>query len=393
MSSSREATHAGSWYSDHEPTLSSQLNKWLSQVPNELPGLGRLPVPGARIIIAPHAGYAYSGPCAAWAYKMLDLSKAKRIFLIGPSHHHYLSTIALPQLTRYLTPLSPDPLLLDTDLITHLLSTTTNPRFTTMSPAVDSAEHSLELHLPYIHHLIRTLYPTKPATAYPRLVPMMVGSTSAATEAAFGALLAPYLADETNAFIVSSDFCHWGLRFGYTYYVPDVHMPAPALPLSYPKLPLPMPMPSAARGSSSPAAIAGTQAAIDAVSGGGAFKARSRMLNGGAGVAYIHESISACDVACMKAIASGETALFLDALRKTGNTVCGRHPIGVVMAGLEAVRKGSGEGEGEEDNESGGNGDRELEKGKFYFVRYERSSDVVAVADSSVSYVSAFAVL
>ncbi|EEH04593.1 DUF52 domain-containing protein [Histoplasma capsulatum G186AR] len=237
---SREATHAGSWYSDHEPTLSSQLEKWLAQVPDELPGIGRLPIAGARVIIAPHAGYAYSGPCAAWAYKALDLSKAKRIFLLGPSHHHHLSTLALPQLTSYKTPLSPDPLPLDTDLITHLLSTTsTNPHFTTMSPPVDSAEHSLELHLPYIHHLLRTLYPTRAPAAYPRLVPMMVGSTSPATEAAFGALLAPYLADDTNAFVVSSDFCHWGLRFGYTYYVPGAPVPAPALPISYPKLPVP----------------------------------------------------------------------------------------------------------------------------------------------------------
>ncbi|OAX79871.1 AmmeMemoRadiSam system protein B, partial [Emergomyces africanus] len=72
---SREATHAGSWYSDHEPTLSNQLDKWLAQVPDQLPGIGHLPVPGARIIIAPHAGYSYSGPCAAWAYKALDLSQ------------------------------------------------------------------------------------------------------------------------------------------------------------------------------------------------------------------------------------------------------------------------------------------------------------------------------
>ncbi|EGC48703.1 DUF52 domain-containing protein [Histoplasma capsulatum var. duboisii H88] len=163
-----------------------------------------------------------------------------------------------------------------------------------MSPPVDSAEHSLELHLPYIHHLLRTLYPTRAPAAYPRLVPMMVGSTSPATEAAFGALLAPYLADDTNAFVVSSDFCHWGLRFGYTYYVPGAPVPAPALPISYPKLPVPAASSTTTtttRGTATGAAEA--RAAIDAVSGGGAFKARSRMLGGGAGVPLIHESISA----------------------------------------------------------------------------------------------------
>jgi MEMO1 family protein len=72
----REASHAGSWYSASGSTLTAQLDEWLSQVPDELPGIGKIPVPGARVVISPHAGYAYSGPCAAWAYKCLDLSKA-----------------------------------------------------------------------------------------------------------------------------------------------------------------------------------------------------------------------------------------------------------------------------------------------------------------------------
>lgn len=41
----------------------------------------------------------------------------------------------------------------------------------------------------------------------------MVGATSAATEAMFGALLAPYFDSPENLFVISSDFCHWGKRF------------------------------------------------------------------------------------------------------------------------------------------------------------------------------------
>ncbi|KAK4997747.1 hypothetical protein LTR16_007244 [Cryomyces antarcticus] len=82
----RQATHAGSWYSSSRSELSSQLDAWLSQAQPGAKHTGpqssitapaqQLPVPGARVIIAPHAGYAYSGPAAAWAYKALDLSKA-----------------------------------------------------------------------------------------------------------------------------------------------------------------------------------------------------------------------------------------------------------------------------------------------------------------------------
>lgn len=46
----------------------------------------------------------------------------------------------------------------------------------------------------------------------------MVGSISPDVEATYGELLAPYLADSQNLFVISSDFCHWGKRFSYTYY-------------------------------------------------------------------------------------------------------------------------------------------------------------------------------
>ncbi|KAE8149359.1 MEMO1 family [Aspergillus avenaceus] len=364
---SREASHAGSWYSDNQRTLTRQLDQWLAQVPNDIEGIGPLPVSGARVIIAPHAGYAYSGPCAAYAYKSLDLSKAKRIFVLGPSHHHYLSTLALPELTSYYTPLSDEPLPLDTELIAKLRSSKavksngSTVGFTTMSRSIDEDEHSIELHLPYIHRLLQLQYPNRSTSQYPPLVPIMVGSTSASTESAFGALLAPYLEDPANAFIISSDFCHWGSRFRYTYYVPQAPKPGPKLPLSANSLPQP--------GDE----ISNVEEKIELVSAGQSLQRRDRISSR---EPAIHESISAFDIATMAAITTGETANFLDTVQTTGNTVCGRHPIGVIMAAIERI---AGQVEGK--------------KGKFHFVRYERSSDAVTVDDSSVSYVSAFAVL
>ena len=48
----------------------------------------------------------------------------------------------------------------------------------------------------------------------PTLVPIMVGALSTNAEATYGEILAPYLDDDANLFIVSSDFCHWGKRSG-----------------------------------------------------------------------------------------------------------------------------------------------------------------------------------
>lgn len=80
----------------------------------------------------------------------------------------------------------------------------------------------------------------------------------------------------------------------------------------------------------------------------------------------------------MDACETGSHAQFLGILEETGNTVCGRHPIGVIMAAIEALEQTEGDLQG---------------KGRFKFVRYERSSLCNSVRDSSVSYCSAFAIL
>ncbi|KAF4549654.1 MEMO1-like protein [Elsinoe fawcettii] len=329
----REASHAGSWYTSSGSQLSSQLDGWLNEVKTPVKGIGAssgtsvsenaLPVPGARIIIAPHAGYSYSGPAAAWAYKSWNVSRAKRVFLLGPSHHFYLTNAALSKCAQYATPLG--NLAVDRTTTEQLHK---SGAFSYMSKDVDEDEHSLEMHLPYIYKMLSLSFSNP--SSFPPLVPIMVGNTSAGTERSLGKVLAPYLADPENAFVVSSDFAHWGARFRYTYYV-DGNGEARSLKSSEkePKEPA------------------------------------------------IHDSIQQVDFECIDACETGKHQAWLDVLGETGNTVCGRHPIGVVMAGIEEIV-----------GKDGVKGD-----GKFRFVRYERSSLVKRIADSSVSYASAYAVL
>jgi AmmeMemoRadiSam system protein B len=166
--------------------------------------------------------------------------------------------------------------------------------------------------------------------AMPTLVPIMIGNTSGSFESTLGKLLAPYLADPETAFVISSDFAHWGTRFRYTYY----------------------------------------RAASGAITNLGSSSRSPKQPE-------IHESIKAVDLECMGACESGSHAKWLDILEETGNTVCGRHPIGVIMAAIEQVRKDT-------DDPSAG---------AFKFLRYERSSEVRHVSESSVSYASAIAVI
>lgn len=106
-----------------------------------------------------------------------------------------------------------------------------------MSQSVDEDEHSLEMHLPYIYkilsryvHCQHASVPLRVLTCsrafgddpgrFPKLVPIMVGNTNPSTEMALGRILATYLSDPSTAFVISSDFAHWGIRFRYTFYRP-----------------------------------------------------------------------------------------------------------------------------------------------------------------------------
>ena len=250
----------------------------------------------------------------------------KRVFLLGPSHHKYLTGCALSKHAKYATPLG--NLQLDLENITALRST---GKFDDMSTSTDEVEHSLEMHLPYIYHMLSKSFQSQ---SLPPLIPILVGSTSAATEKAYGSLLSSYLADPSNVFVISSDFCHWGSRFSYTYYVPD---------------------------------------SAKHVKDGRSLGKREAPQE-----TPIFQSIARVDKAAMQAVESGKHDEFLTNLHDTGNTVCGRHPIGVIMAAIEELKQ---------------QGKLDQGRGLFRFVRYERSSEVEEARDSSVSYASAFAVL
>ncbi|THH34067.1 hypothetical protein EUX98_g56 [Antrodiella citrinella] len=278
--------------------------------------------PAARLR---HAGYSYSGPAAAWAYKSIDTTGIKRVFILGPSHHVWLDGCALSKCTEYQTPLGDLPL--DLDTIRELRGT---GEFSDMDLSTDEDEHSIEMHLPYV----RKVFEGQDI----RVVPILVGGIQKEKEAKFGTLLAPYLAKDDTLFVISSDFCHWGTRFQYTFYYTTAEKSAPSVRLS--------------RNGHAPS----TQYPI-------------------------HESISALDHEAMELLTippnNGSSAHhdFAQYLAKTKNTICGRHPIGVLLGALGELEKTGGAST------------------MLKWVRYEQSSQCVDVHDSSVSYASAYVTL
>jgi AmmeMemoRadiSam system protein B len=252
-----------------------------------------------RALIGPHAGYSYCAHVLAHAYAGVEAGRVRRAFVLGPSHHVYSKEATISGVEACATPLG--ALAVDDPTRAALLATSAFGASTTPL-AVDEAEHSLELHLPFLASALGAR-PGIPASI--PIIPIMVGALGPEAEAIVAAALAPYLADPSNLFVVSSDFCHWGSRFGYVR----------------------------------------TRAGVD-----------------------LADSIEALDREGMALIAAQDGPGFRAYLARTGNTVCGRHPISLFLAMLAAC--------GEVEHE-------------VQFVAYDQSSRCAGLQDSSVSYASA----
>ncbi len=275
-----------------------------------------------------HAGYAYSGRCSAWAFRCLDLSKAKRVFVLGPTHYFYFKGLALSTYARYSTPLG--AFTVDQATLQDIAAAAASrgaPEVRNIPRRRELDEHSLEMEIAFLYQRCEAVFAT-PAD-FPTIVPMLV-SGRAEDEKAVGRLLLPYLRDPANAFVVSSDFCHGGRQFGYRPYF----------------------------------------------AGGD----RGRLVSLGDGDAPqhppIHECIKMLDDEAIQAMETGSHDAFVRNLEETDNSVCGRHPIGAMMAALELLGAEAGD---------------EREKPRFKHVRYDRSALLTDPTKSSVSYVSAYA--
>jgi len=318
----RRASHADSWYIGNRQKLDAELSRNLAAVQSSDEFVP--PVVGCKAIIAPHAGYSYSGPAAAWAYKSIDTTDIKRVFILGPSHHVYLDGCALSRCKEYVTPLGNLPI--DVETIAELAQT---GKFTDMDLQTDEDEHSIEMHLPYI----RKVFEGKDIS----VVPILVGAIDKRKEEMYGGIIAHHLAREDTFCVVSSDFCHWGTRFQYTYYYPQPP------PTSTPSIRLSRSNTTAVDLSKHP----------------------------------IHASIRALDHEAMEllTIPPSNASLahhdFANYLQRTKNTICGRHPIGVLLGALTTL---------EEDGKNS----------SLKWVRYEQSSQCFDLNDSSVSYAGAY---
>jgi AmmeMemoRadiSam system protein B/AmmeMemoRadiSam system protein A len=203
----RRLQFAGSWYEADPERLSSELDTFLAKadplVDQKTVSLiceSDSPITQpVSAIVAPHAGFAYSGQAAAYAYKCARRPNVKRVFLLGPSHYVGFRGAALPQAVTFATPFG------DLDVDKQVVSELRHYSLFSKMPDVHRMEHSLEMQLPYIYKVFGEV----------KIVPIVIGQLSDDTEAfMLGAILKRYI-DKDDLVIVSSDFTHYGPRYDY----------------------------------------------------------------------------------------------------------------------------------------------------------------------------------
>jgi MEMO1 family protein len=124
---------AGSFYPADPRRLATDISSMLGAAAVVRPD--RLP----KAIVAPHAGYVYSGPIAASAFACLQAGRdqVRRVVLLGPAHRVYVSGLALPEAHAFDTPLG--RIKVDVDAAAGL--------GIARNAAAHAREHSLEVEL------------------------------------------------------------------------------------------------------------------------------------------------------------------------------------------------------------------------------------------------------
>jgi MEMO1 family protein len=188
-SQTREAAVAGQFYPGSPIELEKELQQFFGGK-SDYKSDGRL-----MAVIAPHAGYIFSGAVAAESFKQIDRdSRFDNIFLIGSSHRVSFDGASIYTLGNFRTPLG--EVQVNLDLAKELCE-----KFKVFSNRTDAQmnEHCLEVQLPFLQYWLHKPF---------RIIPIVLGTQDVSACRKIAEALRPYF-NQSNLFVISTDFSHY----------------------------------------------------------------------------------------------------------------------------------------------------------------------------------------
>lgn len=176
---------AGKFYPAEPEILKQDILEMLQNATDKV----LLQIPKA--IIAPHAGYIYSGPIAASAYACLIKAKKQisRVVILAPAHQYSVNGIATTGANTYITPLGSIPI--DQESITNV-----HLPYLRIIEEAFTLEHAIEVHLPFLQLTLENF----------SLIPLLVGS---ATTEQVEKILEKLWGKSETLIVISSDLSHY----------------------------------------------------------------------------------------------------------------------------------------------------------------------------------------
>jgi AmmeMemoRadiSam system protein B/AmmeMemoRadiSam system protein A len=183
----RKPVVAGAFYDGDKAALAARIDAYLGAV-KDLPALGDV-----RAIICPHAGYVYSGPTAAYAYKLVQGKPYEAVIIIGTSHQYALDGASIYLQGGFETPLGVAP------VDEELASAIAKASGFSYVPEAHAKEHSVEVQVPFIQKAL-------PAA---KIVPIVMGYPTRRNVYALAEGIAKACSEKKVLIVASTDLSHY----------------------------------------------------------------------------------------------------------------------------------------------------------------------------------------
>ena len=184
----RRPAVAGAFYPANPASLEAAVRTYIEEArPPQLRGV-------VRAVIAPHAGYIYSGPIAGYSFRALaPIPDDARVYLMGPAHYVPVREVALGDFQAMSTPLG--EIDVDEAAVKNLAASSS---CLTIQNDAHLPEHCLEVELPFLQMIAPGRF---------KVIPMLFGQPDVACVAE--SLLPAIMADPKARIVVSSDLSHY----------------------------------------------------------------------------------------------------------------------------------------------------------------------------------------